>query len=99
MIEGENAIIPANFAMRNVLVPDLNTRFGSGVDDAVVGEHLRVSPYNRPIGFSIPTLLAVAIDPRAKNGIEVGPRDIKDIYIRNLENGQYEQLKTIKYQT
>ena len=60
---GENAILPTNFALRNVLLRDLNIRFGSGVDGTVFGEHLRVSPYNRPICFSIHTLLAVALDP------------------------------------
>ena len=80
MIKGENAILPANFVLRNVLLRNLNARFGSGVNGTVIGEHLGVSPYNCPIGFSIHTLLGVALDPRTKNGIGVGPRDIQDIY-------------------
>ena len=76
MIEGENATLPANFALGNVLPRDFNARFGSGVDGTVVGEHLRVSPYNRPISYSIHILLAIALDPRTKNGKVVGPRDI-----------------------
>ena len=84
--ERENAIVPANFALHNVLLCDLNTRFGSVVNGTVVGEHLRVSPYNRPIGFRIHTLLAVALDPRTINGIGVGPKDIEDMYKKLKES-------------
>ena len=83
IVEGKNAILPENFVLRNILLCDLNTRFGSGVDGIVVGEHLRVSPYNLPISLSIHTLLAVALDPRTKNGIGIG--DIEDIYKRFKE--------------
>ena len=93
--EGENATLPANFVLRNVLLRDLNTRFSSGIDGIVVGENLRESSYNRPIGFSIHTILAVALDPRTKNGIGVEPRDIEDMYkklkewaVRAVENNQ-----------
>ena len=47
--EGENATLPANFVLRNVLLRDLNTRFSSGIGGIVVGEHLRESSYNRRI--------------------------------------------------
>ena len=93
--EGENATLPANFVLRSTLRSDLNTRFSSGIDGIVVGENLRESSYNRPIGFSIHTILAVALDPRTKNGIGVEPRDIEDIYkklkewaVRAVENNQ-----------
>ena len=66
--------------LRDVLLDDLNTRFGSGDDGTVFGEHLRRGPNNRPIGFIVLILLAVALDPRTKNGVGVGHQDIEDIY-------------------
>ena len=77
---GNDAIVQANFVLRDVLLDDLNTRFGSGDDGTVFGEHLRRGPNNRPIGFIVLILLAVALDPRTKNGVGVGHQDIEDIY-------------------
>ena len=93
MYKETNATLPAYFALRNLLLRDLNNKFGLDVDGIVVSEHLRVSQYNRSIGFSIHTLLGVALDPSTKNCI--GPKDIDDIYkklkewaVRPVENNQ-----------